>query len=87
MNMIVISVKSFIPSRNLNKVFTYNHMAIISLRNRSRVKASVVITRADHLFIHNYIRSLLNNISCVSDNFASRPTNTVITSDVNDALI
>ena len=25
-------------------------------------EASVVSTRADHLFIHNYIRSLLNNI-------------------------
>ena len=34
----------------------------MSLRNRSRVKASVVLTRAGHLFIHNYIRSLLNNI-------------------------
>ena len=37
-------------------------MALISLRSRSRVKASIVLTRADHLFIHNYIRSLLNNI-------------------------
>ena len=37
-------------------------MALISLRSRSRVKASVVLTRADHLFKHNYIRSLLNNI-------------------------
>ena len=34
----------------------------MSLRSRSHVKASVVLTRADHLFIHNYIRSLLNNI-------------------------
>ena len=37
-------------------------MAIISLRSRSHVKASVVLTRADHLFIHNYIISLLNII-------------------------
>ena len=37
-------------------------MAIMSLRSRSHVKASMVITRADHLFIHNYIRSLLNII-------------------------
>ena len=37
-------------------------MALMSLRSRSRVKASVVLTRADHLLIHNYIRSLLNNI-------------------------
>ena len=36
-------------------------MALMSLRSRSRVKASMVLTRADHLFIHNYIRSLLNN--------------------------
>ena len=53
----------FIPSRNLDEVFTYNHyMALMSLRSRSHVKASMVLTRADHLFIHNYIRSLLNNI-------------------------
>ena len=37
-------------------------MALMSLRSRSHVKASMVLTRADHLFIHNYIRSLLNNI-------------------------
>ena len=54
----------FIPSSNLDEVFTYNYiyMALISLRSRSHVKASMVLTRADHLFIHNYIRSLLNNI-------------------------
>ena len=34
----------------------------MSLRSRSHVKASMVLTRADHLCIHNYIRSLLNNI-------------------------
>ena len=50
----------FIPSRNLDEVFTY--MALMSLRSRSHVKASMVLTRADHLFIHKYIRSLLNNI-------------------------
>ena len=37
-------------------------MALMSLRSRSRVKASMVLTKADHLFIHNYIRSLLNII-------------------------
>ena len=37
-------------------------MALMSLRSRYHVKASIVLTRADHLFIHNYIRSLLNNI-------------------------
>ena len=34
----------------------------MSLRSRSHVKASVVLTRADQLFIHDYIRSLLNII-------------------------
>ena len=60
--VIVIWWSPFIPSRNLDEVFTYKHMAIMSLRSRSHVKASMVLTRADHLFLHNYIRSLLNNI-------------------------
>ena len=30
-------------------------MTIMSLRSRSHVKASMILTRADHLFIHNYI--------------------------------
>ena len=46
----------FIPSRNLDEVFNYNHMDLMSLRSRSHVKASMVLTRADHLFIHYYIR-------------------------------
>ena len=37
-------------------------MALISLRSCSHVKASMVLTRVEHLFIHNYIRSLLNII-------------------------
>ena len=37
-------------------------MALISLRSISRVKASMVLTRADNLFVQNYIRSLLNII-------------------------
>ena len=53
---------TFIPSRNLDEVFTYNNMALISLQSRSHNKASMVLTRADHLFIHTYIRSLLNII-------------------------
>ena len=52
----------FIPSRYLDAFLTYNHMAFMYLRSRSHVKASVVLTKADHLFIHNYITSLLNNI-------------------------
>ena len=31
----------FIPSSNLDQVFTYNHMALMSLRIRSHVKASI----------------------------------------------
>ena len=38
-------------------------MAIMSLRSRSRVKASMVLTRADHLFIHNYVFIMLLYIS------------------------
>ena len=63
-------------------------MALMSLRSRSHVKAYMVLTRADHLFIHNYIRSLLNIIlrpilmlrgsnpcptACVSDELPAEP--------------
>ena len=41
----------FIPSRNLDEVFTYNHIALMFLRNCSHVNASMVLTRVDHLFI------------------------------------
>ena len=34
----------------------------MSLRSRYRVKAYMILMRADHLFTHNYIRSLLNII-------------------------
>ena len=34
----------------------------MSIRSHSHVKASMVLMRADHLYIHNYIRSLLNII-------------------------
>ena len=44
-----------IPSRNLDEVFTYNHIDIMSLHSCSHVKASMVLTRADYLFLHNYI--------------------------------
>ena len=56
-------MESFHPIQE-DEVFTYTHMALISLRSRSRVKASMVLTRDDHLFIHNYVelRSHLNNI-------------------------
>ena len=53
--VIFIWWSSFIPTRNIDEVFTYNHMAQMSLRSRSHVNASMVLTRADYLFIHNYI--------------------------------
>ena len=34
----------------------------MSLRSRSHVKIYTVLTSADHLFIHNYIKPLLNII-------------------------
>ena len=37
----------------------------MSLRSRYRINASMVLARDDHLFIHNYIRSLLNNIKYI----------------------
>ena len=49
----------FIYCSNLDKVFICNHMAI---RSRSHVTAYMVLMNADHLFIHNYIRSLLDII-------------------------
>ena len=60
--IILFWLNPFISSRNLDEVFTYKNMALISFRSLSHVKASMVLTRDDHLFIHNYIRSLLNNI-------------------------
>ena len=36
-------------------------MALMSLKRRYHVNAYMVLTRADHLFIHNYLRSLLNS--------------------------
>ena len=49
----------------------------MSLRSRSHVKASMVLTRADHLCTYNYIRSLLNNM---------RGSNPCPTAFVSDAL-
>ena len=46
-------VESF-QYNNLDEVFIYNHMALWSLRIRSLVKSSMVLTRADHLFIQYY---------------------------------
>ena len=32
----------FIPSRNLNELFTYNHMALMSLQSFENIKSSMV---------------------------------------------
>ena len=40
--------------------YIYTKMELMTLRRHSPVKVSVVLTIADHLFIHNYIRSLQN---------------------------
>ena len=37
-------------------------MSLMSFRSGNYVKASMFLTRAEHLCIHNYIRLLLNNI-------------------------
>ena len=76
---------TFIPSRNLDEVFTYNNMALIPLRNRFHINASMVLTRDDHLFIHTYIRSLLNNI-LRPILMAGRDLNPHPTTCVSDAL-
>ena len=35
----------FNPSKKLDEVFTHNYMALMSLKNRSCVKASMILTR------------------------------------------
>ena len=46
---------TFIPSRNLDEVFfTFNQMALMPLRSRSHVKASVDLTGADHFYTQLY---------------------------------
>ena len=60
--LLLIFCFPFIPFRNLDEVFTYNNMAQISLRNHFLVMSSMVLTKSDHLIIHNYVRSLLNSI-------------------------
>ena len=45
----------FIQHRNLDDVFNDNHMALMSLRSCSRVKASIVLTRAYNVFNKYYL--------------------------------
>ena len=54
-------------------------MAIMSLRRRSRVKASMVLTRADHVFIHDniYIYIYIYITSCVDQLSKASYTHTV----------
>ena len=63
---------------NVGEVFTYNHMALISLRS---VKASIILTRVNNCSIHIYIRSFINiilNLFYLSGlGFNPRPTTCV----------
>ena len=63
----------FIPSRNLDEVFTYNHiwMALMYLRSRSHVKASMVLTRADYLYTPLFIIQNVLEYEYISISFAS----------------
>ena len=58
-----------IPSRNLDEGFSYNEIAIISLRSHPHV-----ITKADNYFIHNYIRLILNIILLIRKRLDLHPT-------------
>ena len=40
--------------KNIYAVFTYNHMALMSIKNRSHVNTSIDLTRADH-FVYTII--------------------------------
>ena len=60
-------------------------MTLMSLRNRSHVKASTVLMRDDHLFIHKYIILLLNIIS-QTNLMIGRDSNSHPTACVSDAL-
>ena len=65
--LLLFWLSSFNPSRNLYDLFTYNHMALMSLRSLFMFsKAFMILTRIEYLFIHIdiwiYIRSLLNII-------------------------
>ena len=50
----------FIPSRDLDEVFTYNHMILMSLRSRYHVKASMVLTREIYIYICIYLSYYTN---------------------------
>ena len=54
-----------VESFNIIQELTFSRITIYDSndpRSRSHDKASMVLTRYNHLFIHNYIRSLLNII-------------------------
>ena len=55
------------------------------LQSRCHVKESVVLTRAHHLVIHNYIRSL-QNIILIPILFVRHDLNTLPTTCVYDTL-
>ena len=57
---ILFLVESFHPIQDLRLSFhLIPYMVLMFIRSRSHVKASMVLTRADHLSILNYIRYLL----------------------------
>ena len=60
-------------------------MALMSFLSRSHIQASMVLTRADHLFIPDYIRQLLHIIIDLFDG-SGRGSNTRPTACVSDAL-
>ena len=57
----------------------------MALLSRSHIKLSLILTRADHLCIHNYIRSLLN-IILRPFYWSGRGSNPRPTARVSDAL-
>ena len=55
--VILILYSPFIQSRNIDD-FTYNNMSLMSILSRYHVNTSMVLTKADYLFIQNYIIAL-----------------------------
>ena len=50
LSLLLLWWSPFIPSRNLDVTFTYNHMALMSLLNLYHGNAYIVLTRADHYY-------------------------------------
>ena len=52
---LIIVILNVVDSKNLDEVFTFNHIALIHSMPLL-FKASIILMRADHYFIHYYIR-------------------------------